>query len=264
MKSNRDNIIRFRRRLFYSLPKNKTLYWICRRYVYYYDGEGDPDMITNGELYVLRNSLQGKLNPIVFDVGANIGDWTAAVLEIAPGARINCFEPGSYAYEKLTNRGFPDGVICNNFGLSSHPSTKKLATYGWASYFNSLYSDRRFDINPEGVEEVRLETLSNYCEKNAIRNIDYVKIDVEGHELEVLKGASKLLSEGSIHVLQFEYGDSYISARLFLKDIFDFFSVYPYEFYKIIPNGLLPVTKYDPELEKFIYSNYLIKLRMSL
>jgi len=107
-------------------------------------------------------------------------------------------------------------------------------------------------------ERVFIDTIDNYCIKKNINEIDFLKIDTEGHELEVLKGAINLLKEERIKIIQFEYGGCNIDARVFLKDIFEFFAGMNYSFYKIYPNAIKRIDRYDQRLENFQYSNYLI------
>jgi len=218
-------------------------------------------MHTNGELLCLGENLPRGADAVVFDVGANVGDWCKAVLDINPQAQVHCFEPSSFAFERLIGRNFPANVVCNNIGLSSSSSVQRLALFGWKSYYNSLYPDRRFGIEPERYEEVWLETLTNYCERHSIGRIDYLKIDVEGHELDVLQGAAEMLLERRIRTVQFEYCEAYIAAGVFLRDVVDFVAQFDYDLYKVLSRGVLPVREWHPKLENFRYSNYALLLR---
>ena len=105
-------------------------------------------------------------------------------------------------------------------------------------------------------QEVDMMRLDDFCLENNVKNIDFLKIDVEGNELKVLDGAKGMLSNDKISVIQFEYGGTYIDAEILLKDVFDFFSELPYTIYKILPDRLLQ-TSYSQQLENFQYANYL-------
>jgi len=92
-------------------------------------------------------------------------------------------------------------------------------------------------------------------------NVDFLKVDVEGHELECFRGANTLLSNRRIKAIQFEYGGCNIDSRVFLKDIFAFFGDFPrYHFFKILPHGLRLVQTYDQRLDNFQYQNWAIIL----
>jgi hypothetical protein len=79
---------------------------------------------------------------------------------------------------------------------------------------------------------------------------------VEGHELEVFKGAQEMLKKGGIKYIQFEYGGCTIDARMLLKDLFNLFLPYNYALYKIYPHELKLVPRYDQRLENFQYQNW--------
>ena len=251
---------RLRRRLVYSIPRSRLLYRSCSRYVNSYNGEFDYDIRTNGELHTLKKHLPTGPETVVLDVGANVGDWCEAVLSIAPHAQTHCFEPCSTTFQQLVSKGLPPSVVCNNLGLSSCPSMQQLAVFR-SSRRNSLYSGSRFGEEPKAYEKVRMETLTGYCRNRGIATIDYLKIDVEGHELDVLQGATEMLSEHRIRIIQFEYTISYVFAGIFLRDILEFISNFDYDVYKILPRRLLAIQEYHKSLETFHYSNYLLKLK---
>ncbi|MFC2053453.1 FkbM family methyltransferase [Chloroflexota bacterium] len=261
-KKMKKKLKRLRRKLIYLLPRNRFMYRVCRRYVYYYDGLFDIDMYANGEIRALKYVISSLKKPVVFDVGANIGDWCQAALQINPQAQIHCFEPGSYAFGKLTGRKFPPNVICNHFGFSSRPSIEKMTLYGNSkSMLNSLYDTPRYGREPVGYEEIKLETVTNYCKDRQIERVDFMKIDVEGHEYEALVGASEMLQQNRVHAIQFEYGETYIHAGRWLKDIFEYVAKFNYCIYRILHHQLLPIQEYSTDLENYAYANFLLLLR---
>jgi len=197
----------------------------------------------------------------IFDVGANIGDWAALALNINPSLKLHCFEPSRETYQRLLARGWPPDVILNNFGLGSAQEHRTLYLFDDAAGINSLYKREGLEdgwglIPQQRTETIWLDTVDHYCQEHEIAEVDYLKIDVEGHELEVLKGASTMLTRGKINVIQFEYGGCNIDARVFLKDIFDFFTPFAYTHYKIFPRELRRVDRYDQRLENFQYQNW--------
>ena len=121
----------------------------------------------------------------------------------------------------------------------------------------SLYERTNATTKPISSEEILLKTLDAYCQEKNIQKIDYLKIDVEGHEFSVLKGGINLLQKKSIKIIQFEYGGSHIDSRTYLKDFFELLEPFDYQFYKITPKIALHVPKYKYELDNFQYSNWL-------
>ena len=241
--------------------QNRHLYLLCKQYVDRYNSENNGNIHTNGELRLIRSVLPHC--GIVFDVGANIGDWTELALEIKPDLKIHCFEPSVATFRRLKARNFGMGVTFNNCGMSSAPGELPLHVYENGSGLNSLYVRRGLEdgwglVAQSQTEIVRVETLDGYCQRANVQSIDFLKVDVEGHELQVFRGASGMLSEGRIRHIQFEYGGCNIDAGVLLKDMFDFFTPYNYAFYKIYPNDLRHVQRYDQRLENYQYQNWVI------
>ena len=78
-----------------------------------------------------------------------------------------------------------------------------------------------------------------------------LKIDVEGFELEVLKGAEKLLREGRIKIIQFEFNEVNIIQRRFLKDFYD--ELPGFDFYRLDENRLIALNEWQPKHEIFLF-----------
>jgi FkbM family methyltransferase len=221
-----------------------------------YNGENNLDMHTNGEFRLLRRVLGSTGNCLIFDVGANIGNWTKEVLKINPLANVHCFEPCGSTFRILQSRDFPTNVILNNFGLGSSKSTNKMYIYGDSGGSNSLYL--RTNLEPIKSIEIHLESLSNYCRERSIDFIEYLKIDAEGHDFEVLKGAADLLENDAINFVQFEYGIPNIDSRVFLKDVWILANKYNYQLCKINNRSLFLIEFYDACMDNFQSANYVL------
>jgi hypothetical protein len=106
--------------------------------------------------------------------------------------------------------------------------------------------------------DVQVNTLDKLAEQLSFSKIDFLKIDVEGNELSVLKGAKNLLSQGAIDFVQIEFGHAARAARVYLHDIFNFISEYEYTFFVIMPKGLMPLD-FSPSIEnRYSCINFLI------
>lgn len=99
--------------------------------------------------------------------------------------------------------------------------------------------------------------MDEFFQLNSIGRIDFMKIDTEGAEFSVLKGAKKLLEAHNIDTIQFEYGGCCIDAGTTLRALYDFLKERGYEIYLIYPDGLLHISEWIDELENFKYSNYI-------
>lgn len=253
MKQNSFNS--FLRKCFYLIPRSGVLYKISKRYVDNYNGENNCDMYTNGEVKFLKMHLSRNSASVFFDVGANQGKWTEVVLSINPKAVIHCFEPCRATFAMLQKKNFPENVVLNDFGLSSASGKQAFFVFGSGHGQNSLYL--RHNKSPQTMQEICLLRIDDYCSRQEIHRIDFLKIDVEGHEFEVIQGAEEMLKTGKIQVIQFEYGENYIEANVLLKDIIYFMGKFRYTLHKIMPFGLKPIKKYDTILENYVNANYL-------
>jgi hypothetical protein len=93
--------------------------------------------------------------------------------------------------------------------------------------------------------------------ENVITQIDFLKIDTEGHELDVLQGSEKMLSEGRIKCIQFEYGGTYLDANITLEQVFNLLKKYNYKISKL---GNSEIENFTSNLENYTYSNFLAKI----
>ena len=248
--------------LFSHLPCRVSLYHICKHYVDWYNGENDDDIRTNGELRFMGEML--RHSNTVFDVGANDGQWARSAVEINSAIHLHCFEPSPYTFKLLLQNHFPKNVICNNLGLGATTEEKTLFVFEDGSKLNSLYQRQgieHFSLPKQNRKEViHLTTVDVYSNENHIEQIDYLKLDVEGHELEVLKGASQFLRERRIKIIQFEYGGCNIDSRVFLRDIWNYIlDINPdYAFYKIYPKGIKRIFNYRQAFDNFQYQNWVV------
>ncbi|MCX6784672.1 MAG: FkbM family methyltransferase [Candidatus Komeilibacteria bacterium] len=231
------------------------LYNFCLRYVYFFQGECNADPKTNGEGLLLETLLKNNKITMVFDVGANIGEYTQRLIKLNPKLSVHCFEPSKRAFVELKDKFINNlNVNCSNLALGDVVGKRKFYNFEESTTFSSFYLDFNTQAKPvEGLVEV--DTLDNYCEGNKINHIDLLKIDVEGHELSILNGSQKLFQEGGIEIVQFEYGHAALPARAFLYDFFVFFEKYGYLIYRLKYIGW-ELQQYTPWLDKCPYANF--------
>ncbi len=218
--------------------------------------------IENGEKAIFQ-TVSKLLQPpfTVFDVGANKGQFCSLIQKhLLSDHQIHCFEPGVTTFNILkTNINSSKSVILNNFGLSHKEQKLKLYYDKPGSGLASLTQRNldHFDINFSDSEEVTLKTLDQYCIDNSIDSIDLLKIDVEGHELDVLAGASKTLSNNIIKTISFEFGGCNIDTKSFFQEYFYFFKNNDMEIFRITPSGYLhSIETYSESQEQFRTTNF--------
>lgn len=223
------------------------------------------DCDTSGELQVLRYA-KGRLMgaPIIFDVGAHIGNYTKLVQQTFLGAAtVHAFEPSNETYNRLQhNLTGAENVLLHNAALGDQPGTSELYSEAPASRLGSLYHRRldHFGRELSQRESVRVDTIDDFCRRNRIKCIDFLKLDVEGNELKCLKGATRMVTENRVRFIQFEFGGADIDSRTFFQDFWYLLSP-KYRLYRILPGGLYEVDRYTEELEVFLTTNYLAELK---
>lgn len=149
---------------------------------------------------------------VVFDIGANIGYYTIQFSRIFKKTGIiYSFEPLSYQYN-LLKRNIALNNISNVIPIKmivsdTDGSTRRVYFSGMENTGNSS-----LEIESQEYEDVATTTIDHFCEDKNIENIDLVKIDVEGHELSVLKGMEGILRKNIVKNLFVEINDETLSA----------------------------------------------------
>lgn len=220
---------------------------------------------ASGEAHFLRDQLAGVPSPVVVDVGANDGSYSRAALAIAPSARIIAFEPHPKSYERLKATLAPHAnVSLHNVACSDISGGLELFDYfshdgsSHASTFREVFD--RLHHAASVSHTVPARTLDEVLEAEGVRQIRLLKIDAEGHEMRVLRGAERYLRNGSIDCIQLEFNEMNVFSRVFFKDIYDFLP--DYKLYRLLPRGMLAIGAYEPlHCELFAYQN-IVALRV--
>lgn len=216
-------------------------------------------MEQNGELLVVKSLI--KDHDIVFDIGAHVGEWANYVKQYHKKAKLILFEPLPYLYKKLSKKFFTGNVF--SFAVSNNNNIKSFTHYPKEPGLSSIYARQSVIQYLQSIPEiiqVKTITLDNFCRLKNIKHIDFLKIDTEGSEYDVLRGSLRLIKSGSIGLIQFEYGGTYIDADIKLKEVYDLLQTNGYLLYRITSRGLLPIPAWNQKLEDFQYANYLAVL----
>lgn len=154
------------------------------------------------------NSLPTYRINVVFDVGANVGQSSKTYLALLPSSHIYCFESVSDTFRKLQNslKG-NERVDCYQLAFGSSKGKGKMSLQGSSDMFFLLSLSKESPMSSDLMTEtVDIITLDEFCQIHRIDQINYLKIDTEGGDLEVLKGAVNTLTEQRIDFIEVEAG----------------------------------------------------------
>ena len=139
---------------------------------------------------------------VAFDVGANVGQSAIKYAEELPHADIYSFEPVKSTYKELVanTRHVPR---IHPFNLGMGPKSGEAQIHiNELSVMNSITLTREGDQHRS--ESIQLDTITDFVASHDLPRVDFLKIDTEGFDLEVLAGAAPLLQQQKIHLIQCE------------------------------------------------------------
>ena len=210
----------------------------------------------NGERRVLQK-LQPYQFKCLFDVGANVGEFSIEAAGLFPNSTIHAFEIVTSTFETLIqNIDGLHNVIANPVGLSSDGSKVSINMGDEISTATAFKIDGMKYHDEYYHQAILCETIkaSDYVRANSISEIDFLKIDVEGMDMQVIKGFEKEIS--LVRVIQFEYGIFNISSHDLLADFCHYLEGYGFVVGKIYPR-CVRFFDYHFSMENFHGSNYL-------
>lgn len=231
----------------------RTMAKLSRQYLKWFENASyKPE--RNGERWLLE-SLRDESIRTVLDVGANVGKWSRMAADLLPQAVIYALEVVPATAEELRRRtAEQERIKCFALGLAEHSGSLTIHYNPVASAHSTITE------YPHTWEAQRVECPvmrgDEFLAREAIRNLDFLKIDVEGAEHLVLRGFEQLLRARRVRFVQFEYGRVNILTRFLLKDFYELFAAHDYVVGKIYPD-YVDFRSYDLSQEDFLGPNYL-------
>lgn len=222
-------------------------------------GKGHGTKTVAAEVRAVERLLGDSDLRVCVDIGANIGDYSAELLDRFAGASVIAFEPSATNIAHLTARfAGQDRLRIVPAAVGDHDGTAVLHSDVPGSGLASLsrrdldYLGLAFDVE-ESVRVMRFEDF--WRTDMAGCAIDLLKLDIEGHEMDALSGAGAAIE--AARAVQFEFGGCNIDTRTYFKDFWNFFSERGFELFRITPFGVLAVTRYSERDEIFTTTNYI-------
>lgn len=174
---------------------------------------------------------------VIIDVGAHCGQISKLFCKYFPNGHIYAFEPGSYAWSILSKMQLfhrYKNLTITHQGLSDKAQTqilhipiKQSGSIGFGLSSLGTHQSTYFDDMIH--EEISLTTLDNFAKQHGITKIDFIKIDIEGHEMHMLQGAEQILKRDK-PVIYMECDDNMLISHGYqTKDIFDYLAQFDYD-----------------------------------
>jgi FkbM family methyltransferase len=215
-----------------------------------------------GEISAAAAFLKNASDPVIFDIGANHGEWTSGIWRTLGRGRYFAFEPQDECQASLTNTAVPTLKVIQS-AVSDQAGDMDLHSDFDGSGLASFYERAETYLKrPTRVQRVPVTTVDLAIDSYGLQRIDFMKIDVEGAELQVLLGAKHALKAQTIRAFAFEFGSANIYSRVFFRDFWELITSNGYALWRIVPGGSLrPITTYREDLEHFRgVSNYIASI----
>jgi FkbM family methyltransferase len=225
-------------------------------------GLGYHDWSGRGERWFIERQLPLWDLGVVLDVGANVGDYAQAVLK-ATKAQVHCFEPQPHVAAQLRANlaGFGDRAVVVESGVGAtesrlklhyNPDSSELASF--SEEVNKIgYVDNALSV------EVPVTTLDDYVARTGLQRVDFIKIDTEGYEREVLLGAQHVIDSLRPKMIQVEFNWHHLLRG---TTMYGLAQLLPgYDLYQLTPDGWARRDPMDPTANVFRHSNFVFVLR---
>lgn len=160
----------------------------------------------------------------VIDVGSNKGQFILLIEKIFPNRSVHSFEPIKEMLEKQKKFfQFKKNIFFNNFALGRSNSHKEFYVTNRADSSSFLKIAERENYSKNYIvkerRKIQIQTLDNYFNKKKILQPVFIKMDVQGYELEVLKGSKKILKKTDYLLLEVSENEMYKTQPTELKII---------------------------------------------
>jgi len=247
-----------KRRLSYSIARQRGRRLpdfaarCARRFLLAYENVGNYRIDRNGERRVL--TIIARHSPsVVFDVGANVGQWSSVAVELLRNADIHAFELVPTTARALTERFADEArVHTNGFGLADFEASIDVQVHAFTP--NISFIETSEAALP--TERCHVMRGDDYAVGHGITHIDFLKVDAEGADHLVLRGFDRLLRSSQIDVVQFEYARFALTTHFLLADFYEMFAGFGFRVGKIYPTTVA-FRPYRVEDEDFRGLNFL-------
>lgn len=188
-------------------------------------------ILLKADLKNLFATKKGKLT--IFDVGANIGEFTKEMLTFFPQSTFYAFEPIPKTFKVLKQRFILNSnIVCSELACGAKKGVATMQAVPLCGSNKIIKSEK----NRSNTRQVKIVSLTEFCKKNNICQVDLLKTDVEGYDLQVLFGSEKLLKKKLISAVYCEvnlrndsaHGNFFLIHKYLKKLGYEFYAMYDY------------------------------------
>ena len=221
---------------------------------------------SNNHIFQGENLFIGKLYKLdikyFYDVGANIGDYSNEILKI-PNSNVTAIEPLKKCYLELLKikKNYPDRFTPINIALSNtkkrdfiYFADEKSELASIEKKINQINFFKNYNINKKIIQ---IDTLDNIFKKSKNKRLDFLKVDTEGNEKKVLEGASTLIKNKIIKIIQLEFNLHHLTTKDTIFGISDYLKNYLVFQLNLINGKLLKIDSANPLSNLYYLSNFI-------
>jgi FkbM family methyltransferase len=247
---------RFKAGLEQSIRQNRRR-WLVRqlaRFARFYDQAWEfPgfELTKNGE-GALLSALQSEPIATIFDVGANVGDWSTLAASTFPAAKIHAFEPVPPTFKHLQDRlATVSNTSLHPYGLGKENKRTEITYYGDDLSFLSTVNYAIQTHLPSTQMPIEIRRGDDILKETNVTKIDFLKLDIEGMEIEALYGFEQALKEQRIGFIQFEHHP----GQVLLKNFYDLLARHGFRLGKMYAD-YVDFSEYHVSFERYAGPNY--------
>ena len=183
----------------------------------------------SNEKKLIQNIFKKK-NIVYVDVGTNEGNFLDFLSSFCNFKKIICFEPIKELTDKIDIKKYSNKILIHNIALSNNNSIKNFYQYDISSQSSLYQQNNLFKSLKKLKKKIRVKTVKFDDKFNDHRNIDFCKIDVQGEELNVLKGMKKNLTNKKITLIKIEISfiERYRGSKSNFLSIINYLSKFGY------------------------------------
>ena len=158
---------------------------------------------VSSEKKLIQNIFKKK-SIVYVDIGTNEGNFLYFLNSFCNFKKIICFEPIKELTDKIDIKKYSNNILIYNIALSNNKSIKNLYQYNISSQSSLYQQNNLFKSLKKLKKKFKVKTIKFDDKFNNHQNIDFCKIDVQGEELNVLRGMKKNLINKKVKLIKIE------------------------------------------------------------